>query len=239
LTVVLEDIYIDRKPRKAVEIATCHCRPQPSEPACGDNCLNRMMYIECTPEHCPCGPKCTNQRFQRKEERTGLEVFWTSVRGFGVRTTTPIPKGSFVIEYRGEIVSQETCAERMRTIYKGLENHYFLDYAAGLVIDGCRKGTNARFVNHGCEPNCHIEKWYVNGEFCVGIFASVDIAPGTELSYDYRFESFGPMQQCHCGSKKCRGTVHSCIDCFQPTNNWIPRIHQKGRETRSGRRCQL
>ena len=48
----------------------------------------------------------------------------------------------------------------MSTMYKELENYYFLEYAAGEVVDGCRKGTEARFINHSCDPNCHIEKWY-------------------------------------------------------------------------------
>lgn len=26
-----------------------------------------MMFYECTPGYCPCGERCTNQRFQRAE----------------------------------------------------------------------------------------------------------------------------------------------------------------------------
>ena len=63
------------------------------------------------------------------------------------------------MEYRGEIISQQTREERMKDMYKDLENYYFLEYDSGEVIDGCRKGTEARFINHSCDPNCHIEKW--------------------------------------------------------------------------------
>jgi hypothetical protein len=47
----------------------------------------------------------------------------------------------------------------------------------------------------------------VGGEIRVGLFALRDIAPGTELTYDYRFEAYGDMKKCLCGSDKCRGFI--------------------------------
>lgn len=78
-----------------------------------------------------------------------------------MKTPVFIPSDKLVCEYRGEIISQVTREERMSTMYKDLENYYFLEYANGETLDGCRKGTEARFVNHSCDPNCHIEKWSV------------------------------------------------------------------------------
>ncbi|KND00271.1 uncharacterized protein SPPG_04600 [Spizellomyces punctatus DAOM BR117] len=205
---IQKNIFVDRKPHKGKEVPVCQCEiPSNNDPACRDNCLNRCMFIECSPKHCPANERCSNQRFQKRESIKELEVVWTAVRGHGLRTKVNIPRGSMVIEYRGEIISQDTCIERMETIYKDVENYYFLNYARGEVIDACRKGTEARFVNHSCEPNCHIEKWLVDGEYCVGLFSSEDIFAGSELTYDYRFEAFGPMQQCLCGAKSCRGFI--------------------------------
>ncbi|KAJ3323641.1 Histone-Lysine N-Methyltransferase ash1l [Blyttiomyces sp. JEL0837] len=208
-TKIQKNIFVDRKPRKPKEIAICHCKviegPEPT--GCGEGCLNRCMFIECQDGWCPCGDACTNQAFQKNNDIAGIEVFWTNGRGYGLRTTKELPASSLVIEYRGEIISSETCIERMNTIYAELENFYFLNYDNGEVIDACRKGTEARFVNHSCEPNCHIEKWSVDGEFRVGLFASKPIPAGTELTYDYRFEAFGPMQRCLCGSENCRGFI--------------------------------
>ncbi|KAJ3087433.1 Histone-Lysine N-Methyltransferase ash1l, partial [Phlyctochytrium bullatum] len=164
------------------------------------------MFIECTPGFCPCGENCSNQVFQ-KSDNDALEVFWTEARGYGLRTKAPIPRNSLVIEYRGEVISQSMCIDRMNTVYREIDNYYFLNYDTGEVLDACQKGTEARFVNHSCEPNCHIEKWSVMGEFCVGLFASNDIPAGVELTYDYRFQSFGPMQRCLCGSPNCRGFI--------------------------------
>lgn len=80
-------------------------------------------------------------------------------RGFGVYTKDVIQPDAFILEYRGEVISSATCIERMNTLYHNSSNHYFLNYGPAEVVDGYRKGTIARFVNHSCDPNCHIEKW--------------------------------------------------------------------------------
>jgi SET domain-containing protein len=125
----------------------------------------------------------------------------------------PISKDSFILEYCGEVIDNDTLMTRMATIYRNEKNHYFLNYGPNEVIDGFRKGSIARFANHSCEPNCRIEKWSnqtnfrnVEGEYRIGLFAEKNIYPGEELTYDYRFESFGVMQPCFCGSLECRGS---------------------------------
>ncbi|KAG0266030.1 Histone-Lysine N-Methyltransferase ash1l [Mortierella polycephala] len=176
---------------------------------CGEDCYNRVMFYECVSAHCPCGDQCSNQRFQRKHNEDHLRVIWTKERGFGIQTKAPIKKGSLVIEYRGEVISQIECHRRMETIYKNNKNFYFLEYEKGEVVDACQKGTNARFVNHSCAPNSQIEKWFLNGEMSIGIFASQDIPSGAEISYDYNFSSFSgaQKQKCRCGAPSCRGYI--------------------------------
>ena len=76
------------------------------------------------------------------------------------------------------------------------------------VIDAGRRGGLGRHINHSCEPNCAAEKWKVEGETCVGIFALRDIPAGTELSFDYKVELVGmEAQACHCGAEACRGLI--------------------------------
>ncbi|KAI8607815.1 hypothetical protein BC830DRAFT_71739 [Chytriomyces sp. MP71] len=204
---IKKNIFVDRRPRKpALETPVCFCVvPADGGPACGADCLNRLMQFECTPGKCPAGDACSNQMFQRGVQTEDLEVCLTNGRGFGIRTNAAISKNRLVMEYCGEIISQETCLERMDTLYAGTQHYYFLNYDRGEVIDGGRKGSLARFVNHSCDPNCRIEKWSVNGEYHVGLFADKEIPPSSELTYDYKFEAFGPMRKCLCGGRKCRG----------------------------------
>jgi hypothetical protein len=39
------------------------------------------------------------------------------------------------------------------------------------------------------------------------LFALCDISVGEEITYDYRFASFGAMQTCSCGAENCRGFI--------------------------------
>ncbi|KAJ3141818.1 Histone-Lysine N-Methyltransferase ash1l [Geranomyces variabilis] len=242
-TKIQKNIFVDRRPNKCKEIAVCHCE-KPEDPnawACTENCLNRCMMIECNPDECPAGDRCANQRFRNKEHVSDIEVVWTAGRGYGLQATSAIRASTLVLEYRGEIISQETCLDRMRDQYAHLENHYFLNYSRGEVIDGCRKGTDARFVNHSCEPNCHIEKWMVDGEYAVGLFAKKDIAPGDELTYDYRFESFGPMKPCLCGAPTCRGFIglNKKVEVPKPDNPLVGQSGQGKRKAHTPRRKRV
>ncbi|KAL0144875.1 hypothetical protein V8B55DRAFT_1456632 [Mucor lusitanicus] len=211
-TRIRSNIFVERKPYKAEEDIICQCvRPFEGEMGCGEDCINRMLFYECDPNCCPCGDQCSNRRFQRKERTKELQVFQTKDRGWGLRTLVDIKKGDLVIEYRGEIISHQLCEERMCTTYVNEKNFYFLEYCNGEVIDACTKGTEARFINHSCDPNCHIEKWCRGGEAHFGVFASQDIEAKSELFYDYNFSTFNNSveseQACHCGSENCRGTI--------------------------------
>lgn len=129
--------------------------------------------------------------------------------GWGVRTKLPIKSGEFILEYVGEVVSDQEFKERMGTIYTNDTHHYCLHLDGGLVIDGHRMGGDGRFVNHSCSPNCEMQKWSVNGQFRMALFAQRDIKADEELTYDYNFSLFNPAegQECKCGSEMCRGVI--------------------------------
>ena len=67
-------------------------------------------------------------------------------------------------------------------------------------------------MNHSCDPNCITQKWTVNGDTRVGLFAIKDIEPGTELTFNYQFETVGDnKKQCMCGAKNCSGLIGKYI----------------------------
>ncbi|KAI9495959.1 hypothetical protein BDB00DRAFT_759408 [Zychaea mexicana] len=210
-TKIKTNIYVGRRACKTDHQAVCQCEtPSDGSMGCGENCLNRMLFYECDPKTCPCAEKCANRRFQLKKYISELEPVLTTSRGWGLRTLVDVKKGQLITEYRGEVITHQEVKERMNTIYKSNRNFYFLDYCNGEVIDAGLKGSEARFINHSCDPNCHIEKWGLKGELFVGVFASRDIKIGEELFYDYNFSTFGGSgddQLCHCGSIKCRGAI--------------------------------
>ncbi len=46
---------------------------------CDESCINRVLFYECDPKHCPCGEACSNRRFQEKRDFQGLQVYPVSL----------------------------------------------------------------------------------------------------------------------------------------------------------------
>ncbi|KAL7299920.1 hypothetical protein TKK_0007242 [Trichogramma kaykai] len=203
---IRSNVYYDVKPATLYEAQACECKP---ETGCGDDCINRMVFSECSPQLCPCIERCKNQRIQKHDWAPGLKKFMTESKGWGICTQQPIKPGEFILEYVGEVVSEREFKSRMATRYANDTHHYCLHLDGGLVIDGHRMGGDGRFVNHSCEPNCEMQKWSVHGLPRMALFASRHIQAGEELTYDYNFALFNPSegQECRCGSNVCRGVI--------------------------------
>ncbi|HEY2462853.1 MAG TPA: SET domain-containing protein-lysine N-methyltransferase [Steroidobacteraceae bacterium] len=139
-----------------------------------------------------------------------FEVRHSRVHGDGVFALRRIRKGSHIIEYIGERVSPELADAR----YAGkapTDGHTFLfTVDAKTVIDAGVNGNEARFVNHGCDPNCQT----VEMEKRIFIEAIRTIRPGEELAYDYRIQrdaddppDIDVVFACRCGAPNCRGSM--------------------------------
>ncbi|XP_072840384.2 histone-lysine N-methyltransferase ASH1L [Pogona vitticeps] len=208
---IRSNVYVDVKPLSGYEATTCNCKkPEDvSKKGCLDDCLNRMIFAECSPNTCPCGEQCCNQRIQRHEWVQCLERFRAEEKGWGIRTKEPLKAGQFIIEYLGEVVSEQEFRNRMIEQYHNHSDHYCLNLDSGMVIDSYRMGNEARFINHSCNPNCEMQKWSVNGVYRIGLYALKDMPAGTELTYDYNFHSFNVEKQqlCKCGFERCRGII--------------------------------
>ncbi len=132
------------------------------------------------------------------------------VHGHGAFALRRIAKGMRIVEYLGDRVSHAE-ADRRYEDHDESDNHTFLFIVdRRTVIDAGVGGNDARFINHGCDPNCEstIE------DRRVFIEAIRDIEPGEELCYDYQIghEKADPpnvdeIYACRCGAAKCRGTM--------------------------------
>ncbi|XP_061707608.1 probable histone-lysine N-methyltransferase CG1716 isoform X2 [Cydia pomonella] len=177
------------------------------ELGCGEDCLNRLLMIECN-SRCPVGDRCTNRRFE-KRENGALKVFYADKKGCGVEAADDIPAGEFLMEYVGEVLDYDQFYKRAQT-YSDENNlhHYFMSLKGDTVIDATMKGNISRFINHSCDPNAETQKWTVNGELRIGFFSKRDIANGEEITFDYQFKRFGKeAQRCYCGADACRGWI--------------------------------
>ncbi|XP_074816242.1 histone-lysine N-methyltransferase, H3 lysine-36 specific isoform X3 [Natator depressus] len=189
------------------EIPRCNCKHTDENP-CGldSECINRMLLYECHPLVCPAGERCQNQCFS-KRQYPEVEIFRTLARGWGLQAKRDIKKGEFVNEYVGELIDEEECRARIRYAQEhDITNFYMLTLDKDRIIDAGPKGNYARFMNHCCQPNCETQKWSVNGDTRVGLFALVNIKAGTELTFNYNLECLGNGKTvCKCGAPNCSG----------------------------------
>ena len=139
-----------------------------------------------------------------------IRVRRSRIHGNGVFATRPIPRGTRIIEYAGERVSHEEADRRYahRPVH---DAHTFLFIVDDdTVVDAGVGGNEARYINHGCKPNC--EAAVARGRIWIRTIRSIQ--PGDELFYDYRIgrdrddpPDIDEIFACRCGASKCRGTM--------------------------------
>lgn len=191
---------------------TCDCfltreEEERGELGCGEDCLNRLLMIECGPD-CIVGDRCTNRRFQRIQNAP-CKVFKTEKKGFGLMADSEILPGQFIMEYVGEVLNTKQFEKRANIYSQDHNKHYyFMALRSDAIIDATQKGNISRFINHSCDPNAETQKWTVNGELRIGFFSTRQILPGEEITFDYQFQRYGrEAQKCFCESENCRGWI--------------------------------
>uniref|UniRef100_A0A672S521 Histone-lysine N-methyltransferase NSD2-like n=1 Tax=Sinocyclocheilus grahami TaxID=75366 RepID=A0A672S521_SINGR len=189
------------------EIPKCNCKPSDERPCSFESeCLNRMLLYECHPQVCPAADRCQNQDFT-KRLYPDTKIIRTAGKGWGLVSLRDIKKGEFVNEYVGELIDEEECIARIKYAQENNITHfYMLTIDKDRIIDAGPKGNYSRFMNHSCQPNCETQKWTVNGDTRVGLFAVCDIPSGTELTFNYNLDCLGNEKTvCRCGAPNCSG----------------------------------
>lgn len=177
----------------------------------GDIVEAKPLIYECGPS-CKCPPSCHNRASQRGI-KFPLEVFKTETMGWGVRSRTFIPSGSFICEYVGEMLEDEEAQNRTtdeylfaignnyydEALWEGLSSVPCLQKSAsseteedgGFTLDASRYGNVGKFINHSCTPNLYAQNLlYDHGDKRmphVCFFACEDIPPLQELTYHYNY----------------------------------------------------
>ena len=104
----------------------------------------------------------------------------TPFAGYGLTVLEPVSRGRPIVEYCGEVITVATCRERLSELKPG-EDFYFASLDADHVLDAAPMGSNARFANHSCNPNCQLQKWVVGGVPRVVLCADQDLPAGTQV----------------------------------------------------------
>ncbi|KAK8947017.1 Histone-lysine N-methyltransferase ASHH3 [Platanthera zijinensis] len=210
-TFIKRNMYLTKRSKRRAEDDGIFCSCTSSEglpDVCDRDCLCGML-LSCCSKSCKCGDSCMNKPFQHRPKKK-MNLVKTEKCGSGLVTNEEISQGDFVIEYVGEVIDDKACEERLwKMKHCGETNFYLCEINRDMVIDATYKGNKSRFINHSCQPNTEMQKWTIDGETRIGIFATRDIPKGEELTYDYQFVQFGPDQDCYCGAKGCRQKLGS------------------------------
>ena len=116
----------------------------------------------------------------------------SKLHGWGVFALDPINKNTRIIDYAGELIDHKESLKR-ETRYLERGEIWCFTVNRRWVRDANCNGNHARFINHGCKPNCYSE---VVGK-TIWIRAAKNIALGEELTYDYHTDG-DQIIQCRC-----------------------------------------
>lgn len=143
-----------------------------------------------------------------------IEVRESPVHGKGVFARRDIPKGTKIIEYKGEHISWKKAVARHPHDPKQPNHTFYFGLEDGSVIDAKYGGNEAMWVNHSCKPNCKALEEDGSKRTKVFLYAKKNIKEGDELFYDYGLYIEGKITKslkkdyaCHCGNKNCRQTM--------------------------------
>ncbi|KAL0653029.1 hypothetical protein Bca4012_095720 [Brassica carinata] len=202
LNFIKRNIYLNKKFNKKVKDhgIFCSCSVSPSSSTlCGSDCSCGILLSSCS-SSCQCRCQCTNKPFQQRHIKK-MKLVQTEKCGYGIVADEDINAGEFIIEYVGE----GDCDYLVAYFIAYRVTFYLSSYINGnMLIDATYKGNKSRFINHSCNPNAEMQKWIIDGETRIGIFATRYINRGEHLTYDYQFVQFGADQDCYCGAACCR-----------------------------------
>lgn len=172
---------------------------------------------------CLCPRHCPNRLVQRGL-RFKLQVFETSNKGRGVRALENIFKGSYLVDYAGEVLDVAEAMKRIRA--KPVQDKNYLltvheNYGSQLIrtdIDANHFGNVSRFFNHSCDPNLLLHPVRIESVVpSLAFFARRDILSGEEITFDYSGGSGNKIPSdefkkipCRCYSMNCKGFLPSC-----------------------------
>ncbi|MGB8339149.1 MAG: SET domain-containing protein-lysine N-methyltransferase [Burkholderiales bacterium] len=135
----------------------------------------------------------------------------SELHGNGVFAARKIAEDTQIIEYTGKRTSWKEALKRDPADPDHPFHTFLFDLGDGrYVIDAAIGGNDARWINHGCRPNCQA----LDEDGRIFIYALRDIKRGEELLYDYGLileerhtAATKRDYACRCGAPNCRGTM--------------------------------
>eukprot|EP00958_Prasinococcus_capsulatus_P015625 scaffold1667_cov411-Prasinococcus_capsulatus_cf.AAC.11 len=168
---------------------------------------------------------------------TRFSLRTSPIHGMGIYALVSLPPGEIIMEYtvlihlilaeyhtpdfhgtsQGEYIRTSVADARERRYHERSaradepQSTYFFRIDDHTILDGTRKGSPMRFVNHSCDPNCEARILHLGGSIAgakkVVLVSLCPISPGEEICYGTSMSS--PPCRRDCQRRCCAVTVSS------------------------------
>ncbi len=116
----------------------------------------------------------------------------SGIHGKGIFTSVDIPKGSKIMDIKGEVIDGDECERREEEE----DNVYIFWNGDDCYIDTA-KTKKIKYINHDCDFNCDVVD---NGKGGLMLIAYRNIKAGEELTIDYGYDEIYE----NCGCDECK-----------------------------------
>ncbi len=139
------------------------------------NPISSGVY-ECNSK-CSCHHEHCSNRLVQQGLFVHLQLFKDKLKGWGLRTLHDLPRGTFICQYIGELLTSDQGHERAQTMDDKYQTsldlvkqvHYEVDHddddddddSEPYVIDGSLYSNLGKYFNHSCEPNMFIQNVFI------------------------------------------------------------------------------
>lgn len=158
------------------------------------------------------GRTSTSTRSPKSTANPWYELRRSTIQGRGAFAKKLIPEGTQIVEYTGQLIDAKEADRRYDDATMRRHHTFLFALENGKVIDAAVGGSDARFLNHSCAPNCEAIEDEEEGRIFIEALRSIE--KDEELVYDYsyaRTKDTTPEDEafyaCRCGAPTCRGTI--------------------------------
>ncbi len=138
------------------------------------------------------------RRINPEAARYRMQIGRSGLHRYGVFALEHIPAGRRVIEYTGKCLTLEQAVK-----IRPPKDIYIAWITAAKYVDGARGGSGAEFMNHSCAPNLVARRIGPH----LYLYSRRRIHAGEELTWNYNYPIKVKRIPCHCGARRCRGTL--------------------------------
>ncbi|CAF3641045.1 unnamed protein product [Adineta steineri] len=180
------------------------------------NPISSGIY-ECNSK-CSCHREHCSNRLVQQGLFVHIQLFKDKSKGWGLRTLHDLPRGTFVCQYIGELLTSDQGHERAQIMDDKYQTSLDLvklvryeitdedniddsddDDGEPYVIDGSLYSNVGKYFNHSCDPNMFIQNVFIESHDLhfpnLALFTRTHIKAGQELTWHYNCELLPDREQ--------------------------------------------